>query len=61
MSKRNAQAFALVLTLIALPLVSLGSSQDIGWLWRLGLTTLILGGLIPPAARYAIADRSDSD
>lgn len=50
-----------VLTMIALPLVSVGSVNDQALLWQLGLLLLMVGLLIPPALRLrkTIQDMQD--
>jgi len=36
---------------LAFPLISIGTSQGPAWLWQLGLSSLIVGGMIPPLYR----------
>jgi hypothetical protein len=43
---------ALVLLLLAFPLVSIGTVQNIEALWWLGLLALLVGGILPPLARF---------
>ncbi|MEO8992213.1 MAG: hypothetical protein ABI284_07090 [Nitrosospira sp.] len=40
-----------VLLVLAFPLISIGTSQGPAWLWHLGLSSLITGGMIPPLYR----------
>lgn len=58
MTKLTALSIALALLLISFPLVSIGTSGDIVWLWWLGLILLTFGGLIPPVTRYTIAEEN---
>jgi hypothetical protein len=61
MSTLLALGIALVLSLLAFPLVSAGSTQDTETLWWVGIALLVIGGLIPPATRFAFADDGDDD
>lgn len=42
---------AFVLTLVALPLISIGTSNDQTALWQIGFLLLLLGLLAPPVLR----------
>jgi hypothetical protein len=57
MNKVTLLGLALVLMLVALPLLSWGTEDGRRWLWWLGLAILAAGGLIPPVARFAGRDR----
>jgi hypothetical protein len=46
------QATALVLLLVALPLIVLGVNNDLPALTVAGMVAVVLGGAIPPALRY---------
>jgi hypothetical protein len=61
MSTLLALGIALVLSLLAFPLVSAGFTQDTEALWWVGIALLVIGGLIPPATRFAFADDGDGD
>lgn len=54
MTKNRALGAALVLLLIAFPLISLGTTRAQPVLWWAGLALLVLGGLIPPVTRYVL-------
>ncbi|HSL11721.1 MAG TPA: hypothetical protein VLA82_10455 [Actinomycetota bacterium] len=47
---------ALVLMLLAFPLVSVGTTGDADALWWIGAALLVVGGVIPPLTRYVIRD-----
>lgn len=51
---------ALALSLLAFPLVSIGTTQDTEALWWVGAALLLLGGLIPPVSRFVLDD-GDND
>jgi hypothetical protein len=67
------QGAALVLMLLALPLASVGTTQDATWAQVAAVVVVAVGGLVPPALRYlgdddepaddepAGADRDDTD
>lgn len=57
MSRLAALSLSLVLLLVAFPMISLGSTLGPPLLWWLGLLALVVGGLIPPAARFLAADQ----
>jgi hypothetical protein len=61
MSTLMALGIALVLSLLAFPLVSVAFTQDTEVLWWVGLALLVVGGLIPPATRFALADDGNGD
>lgn len=61
MEKNTLLIVAFVLLLIPYPLISLGTVGGIAWLWWLGLGSLVVGGLIPPAARYLFSDDDDEN
>jgi hypothetical protein len=52
---------ALILMLVALPFVSLGATEDIPFLWWVGLAMIGLGGVVGPVSRYALGDDEESD
>ena len=52
MSRFAARNVSLVLMLAAFPLISIGTTGDQPTVWWLGLASLALGALIPPAMRY---------
>lgn len=45
---------ALVMMIVALPLISVGTEQDLPVLWWSGLVLIGLGGLAGPVSRYAL-------
>lgn len=55
MSRLAALSFSMVLLLVSFPLISFGTTQGPPLLWWLGLLALVVGGLIPPAARFLAA------
>jgi hypothetical protein len=55
------QAISFVLFLVALPLVALGTMEDIPPLWWLGLLLIVVAGILPPAARYLAEDEEDEE
>jgi hypothetical protein len=61
MSTLLALGIALALSLLAFPLVSAAFTQDTEALWWAGLALLVIGGLIPPATRFAFADDGNGD
>jgi hypothetical protein len=58
MSRLVALSLSMLLLLVAFPLISVGSTQGPPLLWWLGLLALVVGGLIPPAARFLAAGHS---
>lgn len=52
MSKVQIQGLAFVLLMASLPLISIGTTAGVGFLWGTGLVLLALGGLVLAAARY---------
>jgi hypothetical protein len=52
-------AVALVLMLASLPLVSIGSWNDLAFVWWIGLALLAIGAAIPPAMRFLADDDAD--
>lgn len=59
MSTTALQTLAFLLLLAALPLTSLGTENDLPVVWWLGLVSLLLGGLIPPAVRFGLGEADD--
>jgi hypothetical protein len=55
------QAISFVLFLVALPLVALGTMEDIPPLWWLGLLLLVVAGILPPASRFMGGDEEDEE
>ncbi|MFA5582359.1 MAG: hypothetical protein WDA25_10455 [Paracoccaceae bacterium] len=55
-----ALSLSLVLMLAAFPLISMGTTDGPAALWVLGLGLLVLGGLIPPIARFVLARLNDA-
>ena len=52
MSKVQIQGLAFVLLMASLPLISIGATAGVGFLWGTGLVLLALGGLVPAIVRY---------
>ncbi len=52
MKKTQIQGVAFVLLLASLPLISVGATAGVGFLWGIGLALLTLGGLVLAIARY---------
>jgi hypothetical protein len=50
--KLQAETLSLLLLFAAFPLISVGAMAGRGWLWVLGLATLVVGGLLPILTRY---------
>jgi hypothetical protein len=50
--KLKAETIALVVLLVAFPVISLGTTEDIPAVWWLGLLAAALGGLLPVWTRY---------
>ena len=53
MKSKTALGLGLILFLLGLPLISLGSAQDIGVLFYLGLLLVIVGAALPPFIRFS--------
>lgn len=49
---------AFMLMGLSLPLISVGSVNDIQILWVLGFVMLLVGALIPPTVRYTLKQSS---
>lgn len=58
MNRLAALSLSMLLLLVAFPLISFGTMQGPPLLWWLGLLALVVGGLIPPAARFLAAGQS---
>jgi hypothetical protein len=56
MSKLLVLGIAFLLLLAAFPLISFGTTGDNDTLWWIGLGVLVVGGLVPPVARYVLPD-----
>lgn len=50
--KLKVETLALVVLLIAFPVISAGTTQDSRLLWWAGLLAIVLGGLLPVWTRY---------
>ncbi len=61
MSKLWVLGLAFLLLLAAFPLISFGTTEDNDTLWWIGLALLVVGGLVPPVARYAFPDEEEGD
>ena len=51
-NKLKFETLALVLLLLAFPVISAGTTNDSRWLWWTGLLALVLGGVLPVWTRY---------
>lgn len=51
MQSKTALGIAFILFLLGLPLISLGSVQEIGGLYYLGLLAVVAGATLPPIMR----------
>lgn len=61
MSTTAVQTLAFILLLAALPLTSLGTTNNQPVLWWLGLGLLLVGGLVPPATRYGLGGGDEEE
>lgn len=61
MSMSALQGIALALMIAALPLASVGTTQDATWANVAAVAAVGLGGLIPPVLRFARSDEDDAD
>jgi hypothetical protein len=50
--KLKSETLALVLLLLAFPVISAGTTHDVGLLWGIGLVGFVLGGALPIWTRY---------
>lgn len=55
------QTVALLLMLLALPLTSTGTTNDLAWLSVLGLLSIGVAALATPVLRYAGPDDDEGD
>jgi hypothetical protein len=51
-NKLKLETLALVLLLLAFPVISAGTTNGSGWLWWIGLLAFVLGGLLPVWTRF---------
>lgn len=58
MSEVRLYTLAFVLMALSLPLISIGSINEIELLWIIGFVMLIFGALIPPAVRCTVKQPS---
>lgn len=56
MSEDNWMLTSLGLFLVSLPLLSVGTDQDVPPLWVIGLVLVTLAGLVPIALRFVSLD-----
>ncbi len=61
MRRTTILSIAFVLLLLALPLISLGTINEVAWMWWLGLGLLAVGLLTAPVLRLAHAVREARD
>jgi nitrate reductase NapE component len=57
--KLKSECIALILLIIAFPIVSAGSMSGSGLVWWIGLISLIAGGLLPIWTRYMDHSRDE--
>jgi hypothetical protein len=50
--KLVAECVALVMLLVAFPVISIGTTTGSGLLWWTGLLVFVLGGVLPVGTRY---------
>jgi predicted cobalt transporter CbtA len=56
------QGIAFVLFLVALPLISFGTTEGQEALWWIGLALIVIAGILPPLTRFVpLADDEDED
>ena len=48
---------AFFVLLVPFPLISIGTTEDVPSLWWLGVALIVVGGSIPPIARYVFDER----
>ena len=58
-TETNLLLIVFVVLLVAFPLFSIGTMQDLPLLWWIALGLVILGGVVPPVARYVYGDDDD--
>ena len=61
MRRTTILSISFILLLLALPLISLGTINEVAWMWILGLILLAAGLLTPPALRLGHAVREARD
>jgi hypothetical protein len=61
MSKLLVLGIALVLLLVALPLISIGTTQENDTLWWAGIALIVIGGLVPPVTRFVFGEGGEGE
>lgn len=52
---------ALVLMLVAFPVTSIGTMEDLPVVWWIGIALIVAGALIGPVMRYALPEDGDEN
>lgn len=50
--KLKAEALALIMLIIAFPIISVGATHGSSVVWWIGLVCFVLGGVLPVGTRY---------
>lgn len=50
--KLGLETLSLILLLIAFPIISVGATHGITWLWWIGLVAIVVAGLLPIWTRF---------
>jgi hypothetical protein len=61
MNKNYILGISFLLLLGALPLISFGTQQDNPTLWWVGVGLVVVGGLIPPVARFVVPEDDEEE
>lgn len=61
MSQLGWQLLSMVLSLLSLPLLSIGTDTDAAVVWVIGLALVGVAGVVPPMLRYVTPGEPDGD
>lgn len=61
MSQLGWHLLSMVLSLLSLPLLSIGTDTDTAVVWVVGLALVGVAGVVPPMLRYATPGEPDGD
>lgn len=61
MSQLGWQLLSMVLSLLSLPLLSIGTDTDAAVVWVIGLALVGVAGVVPPMLRYVTPGEPDAD